>query len=484
MNCIKEAVVISNKYKFGGSGMKAWEMAQDIFANARPVIRKEEEQTWTDNVDVSCFYDDNLSLDWGSNVPGSGAPEKIMVAAVQATENKGLKVSEKGYALLQEGLKAHEEKNFVKLHEVSALLRRELAQAVKDPDSDYWNYTVYKDFSQYESAVKFPEAVPVDISSEKFKEQIRGAWLSQFIGGAMGTMVEGYTSHKLQEVFGDVRGYLREPNTYNDDITFELAFLDAFLSKGYEVTSEDIALSWVGLIPCGWSAEELAIRNIKNGIFPPESGTYRNPFNEWIGAQMRAGICGMAAPGNPHLAATLAWRDGEVSHANNGILGEVFNAVMTSLSFVEKDIKEVVREALTMIPKDSEYYSVVSYAQDCCQKYPSWQEALADCQERYKKYNWIHAYPNACCEVIALLYGKGDFRETLHIITMCGIDVDCNAGMIMPLLTIQQGMGIIPEELIHPAFQRLDTYMRGRFRSVSLDELVDDTLYSIKKANK
>lgn len=46
--------------------MKAWEMAQNIFWNAQPVIRSEEEQTWTDNVDVSGFYDDNLSLDWGS----------------------------------------------------------------------------------------------------------------------------------------------------------------------------------------------------------------------------------------------------------------------------------------------------------------------------------------------------------------------------------------------------------------------------------
>ena len=35
--------------------MKAWEMAQEIFHNAQPVIRSEEEQTWTDNVDVSGF---------------------------------------------------------------------------------------------------------------------------------------------------------------------------------------------------------------------------------------------------------------------------------------------------------------------------------------------------------------------------------------------------------------------------------------------
>ena len=71
---------------------KAWEIARDLFLQARPVIRPAEEQTWEDNLDVADFYDMNLALDWGSNVPGSGAPEKIMVAAVQALENRGYKV--------------------------------------------------------------------------------------------------------------------------------------------------------------------------------------------------------------------------------------------------------------------------------------------------------------------------------------------------------------------------------------------------------
>ena len=85
--------------------------------------------------------------------------------------------------------------------------------------------------------------------------------------------------------------------------------------------------------------------------------------------------------------------------------------------------------------------------------------------------------------MIALYYGGGDFEETLHIITMCGVDVDCNAGMIMPLIAITKGVSVIPQRLLHPAFSSLRTYMRGRFREMTLEELVHDTFNSIKKAN-
>ena len=370
------------------------------------------------------------------------------------------------------------------LHRYSALLRRELAKAEKDQTSEYWNYRYYRTFEEYSGGVDFPDRVPVCPDSDTFRDQVRAGWLGQLIGGAMGTMVEGYSSESIMDAFGEVRDYIREPNTYNDDTTYELAFLDAFSKRGYAVTSEDIALSWVGMIPCGWSAEEIAIRNLKNGIFPPESGQYRNPFSEWIGAQMRAGICGMAAPGDPETAAELAWKDGCISHANNGILGEVFNAVMTSLSFVEKDIRKIVETAISLIPEDSEYRSVLDFAWDCCERNSGWRGALSECEEKYRKYNWIHAYPNACCEVIALYYGEGDFSETLHIIAMCGLDADCNAGMIMSVVAIREGCGSIPEEYMHPAFDRLTTYMRGKMRGITMDELVDKTVKSVIRCGK
>ena len=463
---------------------RAWEMARDLFLQARPVVRSAEEQTWEDSVDVSDFYDQNLALDWGSTVPGSGAPEKIMVAAVQAMENRGYRIGEKGYRYLDEGLKAAGQKDYVLLHRCSALLRRELAEAEKDPESAYWTYGSYRTFGDLLEAAAFPEPVPVCPDTAAFRDRIRAGWLAQLIGGAMGTMVEGYSSASIAEAFGDVRTYLREPNTYNDDTTYELAFLEAFSEKGYAVTSEDIALSWVGLIPCGWSAEEIAIRNLKNGIFPPESGRYRNPFCEWIGAQMRAGICGMAAPGDPETAAELAWKDGCVSHANNGILGGVFNAAMTSLSFVERDVRTILETAVSLIPADSEYRSVLDFAMDSCRRHGDWRKALAACEERYRRYNWIHAYPNACCETIALYFGEGDFAETLRIVALCGLDADCNAGMVMPVVAIREGCASIPERYLHPAFDRLTTYMRGAMREITLDALTEKTVQAVIRAVK
>ena len=170
---------------------------------------------------------------------------------------------------------------------------------------------------------------------------------------------------------------------------------------------------------------------------------------------------------------------GCISHANNGILGEVFNAVMTSLSFVEKDIRTLIETAISLIPSDSEYRSVLDFVWERCRLNDDWRRVLADCEERYRKYNWIHAYPNACCEVIALYFGEGDFSETLHIITMCGLDADCNAGMIMPVAAIRDGCGSIPEKYAHPAFDKLTTYMRGGMREITLDALVEKTVRAV-----
>lgn len=234
---------------------------------------------------------------------------------------------------------------------LTAKLLNVLGRAPKVTGHPYWSYCYYNSFEDHAAEVHFPAPVPLAFSEAQRLERVHSGWLAQIAGAAVGTIIEGYCTDQLRSAFGEIRGYLRQPTTYNDDVLFELAFLNAYRAKGRAVTSEDIGMEWVGRIEYTWSGEEAAFKNMKRGIFPPHSATVNNPWREWIGAQMRGAICGMVAPGDPELAARLAWTDGAVSHVNNGVLGEVFNAMLVALAYTEHSVRTVLEKAIALLPR-------------------------------------------------------------------------------------------------------------------------------------
>ncbi|MDR1900432.1 MAG: ADP-ribosylglycohydrolase family protein [Treponema sp.] len=452
--------------------MKAWEYTCQKTRGAVPVVLSEEDQTWTMLNEIEKAADGLLVAQWSSNVPGSAAPESVIAGAVQSMENMGYEVGA-AEAILEEGLKAREAGDLQKLNILTARLWKALDELPRDPRSSYWNYTPYADFEDYRKKVVFPPAAAVDRGSGDFYDRTLAAWIGRIAGGALGTALEGYTTAQLRAKFGEIRDYVRPPNTYNDDITYEIAFLTAFEERGGRVSSADIADQWLALVPSGWSAEQIALDNLRKGIYPPQSGVCRNPYREWIGAQMRGAVCGQVAPGDPREAARLAWLDGVISHSGNGVLGEVFNAVLVSLAFVHGDMRGCLDAAMELIPKDSEYYSVLSFARDRAAA-GGFDAAWSACEERYRTYNWIHAYPNAAAEVIALWFGEGDFDETMHLIAMCGQDVDCNAAQIGAALGAMGGTDRIPVRWSDPLGDRIVTYLRD-LKELSLTDLARRT---------
>lgn len=451
--------------------MKAWELERQITDNAIPKLLSEEEQTWEAQFEVGAAEDFHMKLLWESNVPGSYAPESIMLAAIQSKENMGY-IVDNGVELYEKGMEALRNDDMVRLNMITTELWHAVNHARKDESAPSWKFKQYPDWESFRSDAVFPDPIPVEKGG--LEEQMYAGWMAQIIGGAVGTMVEGYTTDKIRETFGEVRSYLRKPSTYNDDITYELAFLYAYEEKGKAITSADVAKFWIGYVPSGWSAEEMALRNIRWGIMPPDSGLVDNPFGEWIGAQMRGAICGMVAPGNPEEAARLAWLDGEVSHFNNGIIGEVFNAVLVSLSYVEKDIRKIVRQCVEMIPAHCEYRQVIQFALDACLESDSWEPAWRKCEKQFEQYNWIHAYPNAAAEVVALWFGGCDFDETAYIIAMEGQDVDCSAAQILTAIGIIVGIDGIRDQWKEPIGDELKTYLR-KYRTLSIKELAKQT---------
>ena len=185
---------------------------------------------------------------------------------------------------------------------------------------------------------------------------------------------------------------------------------------------------------------------------------------------MRGAICGQLYPGNLKEAARCAWMDASISHDHNGILGEVFNALLVSYAYINNDVKEVLKTCIDLIPEDSEYGQVIRFAYNVCLKHDNYYDAWLVCEEKYNHYNWIHAYPNACAEVVALYYGEGDFEKTLYMCGGCGQDVDCNAAQILTIIGIIIGSDNIPDYWKKPIGDKLDTYVRG-LKEMSIKEL-------------
>lgn len=454
--------------------MKAWEYAKNIVDNAKGHIVIEDDEDWTQS--ASQKYEINkIRTMWHSKAPGSGAPACLIAGAIQSVENMGRNVS-KAEEYFVEGIKAHANNDDAALMKYTSKIFQALNKAPKDKDSDYWNYEQYKTWEQFKNESNFINKV--DIDKEKLENQIYWGWMGQICAGSFGTALEGYSRETIKRDFGKVESYLKKPSAYNDDITFEIAFLLAMNEYGKKIKSEYIADYWISLIPYAWSAEDIALKNLFLGILPPYSGRQNNPYKEWIGAQMRGAICGMVAPGNPLEAARLAWMDGQISHYNNGIIGEVFNAVMTSLAFVENDIRKIITDTIEMLPSKSQYYSVVKFALETCKKVETAEEAFIICEEQFKEYNLVHAYPNAAIEIIALWFGNGDYDRTIYLVGLGGLDVDCNAGQVGNIVGILNAEKGLNQKWTQPMGTSFKTYLRN-YNTISIFKLVELTLKSI-----
>lgn len=452
----------------------ARQIAIETIKEAIPRLQTHEEEEWTEGyIDFAEVEQIEVKRRWFSEVPGSRAPDHVMVGAIQAVQNKGYDVSEAEKLIVPAQI-AYETNNAGDILRYSALIFKALGEAPKDESSSFWDYKYYESFDDYRADVDFEAPQTLELSDEEFHEKIHAGWEAQIAGGAIGTILEGYTTDNIRQTFGEVRDYLRHPSTHNDDVLFELAFIDTVNKQGRAVTADDIALEWIANIAYAWSAEEIAMKNLKRGIFPPESARLNNPWNEWIGAQMRGSICGLVAPGNPEEAARLAWMDGSISHVNNGIIGEVFNAILVAQAWTKPTVREVLASAIGMLPKASEYYSVIDFAYQQCLQADNWESAWRACEKEYERYNWIHAYPNAAAEVVALYFAEDDFDECMYIISMCGQDVDCNAGQIGTIYGVMFGREAIDRRWMEPFQGKFESLYRG-YENTTIERLADET---------
>lgn len=319
-------------------------------------------------------------------------------------------------------------------------------------------------------------------SRDQFLEKLHGGLVARIAGCLLGKPVEGSGAgaiRMLAQTQGNwpVTDYFRKPTedeyatiqaagfknrwddpnlmrgTINgmqidDDTNYTVAGLKVVKEFGKDFTSESVAHVWVHNLPIMYTAtaERIAFRNFINLVLPPKSATYRNPYREWIGAQIRADYFGYANPGNPTRAAEWAWRDASISHIKNGIYGEMWVAAMLAAAYVETDMLTIIRAGLAEIPAKSRLAEDIEKIITLFQSGASYDHALESIYDQWKEdsaHNRVHTLSNAQIVTLALLFGGDSLDKTLGGAVGAGFDTDCNGATAGSIWGIRYGYSAI-----------------------------------------
>jgi ADP-ribosylglycohydrolase len=385
-----------------------------------------------------------------------------------------------------------------RLEELLGLLER-------TPRRDDWPYDEPAGLDQI--LARLPEAPPPQPSLDKVRlhDRLLGAWLGRCAGCQLGKPVEGWTYRQLRhylELAGAyplgayvpalqpmpegfelrrcwpeaTQGHIR-CMARDDDIDFTILGLHILETHGFGFQTRDVAAEWLDHLPFTqtYTAERVALRNLIDGLLPPDTAGYRNPYREWIGARIRADIFGYVSPGDPRRAAILAFRDATLSHTANGVFGAMWSAALTAACFLTVDVRAALAVSLEHVPPGSRLAEALGDVLEWHAAGLTWDAARMRIQARYGHYSWIHTVNNAAVVAAALLWGAGDYSRTIGLAVQAGGDTDSNGATAGSVIGALHGAMALPSAWIEPLHDRVRSAVAG-FDNSRISELAERTL--------
>lgn len=347
-----------------------------------------------------------------------------------------------------------------------------------------------------------------DVDPARFPDQVHAAWLGRIAGCNLGKPVEEgrqWTPEHIREYLeladafplrdyfpvldptpdrfrlrdnwpettrGNVDGSARD-----DDIDYSILALQLLETHGRSLRPENVGYAWTTLFPLRqlFTAERAAYINLINGLTPPRVARYRNPYREWIGAQIRGDVFGYVFAGDPSVAASMAYQDASLSHVGNGIYGEMWAAALVAAAFTASSAHEAIVTALAVIPPQSRLSEALNHVLELRAAQRSWEDALAEIRARYGHYAWVHTVNNAAVVAAGLLWGDGDFLSSVGKTVQSGWDTDSNGATVGSVAGIFAGTAGLPDQLIAPLHDTTRSALFGWDNS-RISELAERTI--------
>ena len=314
------------------------------------------------------------------------------------------------------------------------------------------------------------------ITKELYRDRLRAAFLSRAAGCTLGAPVEGWTTGQMEDyaaklgisfpctdywpditnpdepryIYQKFRDYTRpylNGIPCDDDINFTL--LSLFIAEeghGRDFTLEDVKNAWLKYITMAFTAEDVALSNLRNGISAEHAAEIDNPFQEFIGADIRCDGYGYMAPGDPAKAADMAETDARISHRNNGIYGSRFFAAAISLAFELGDVKKALEAALDYIPAECELADGVRWAIGIWDGVGDYVNAAKLVDEKYPGMHPVHTINNACLTIFGLALGGRDIGKVISNCVARAHDCDCTAATAGSIAGAAYGMDALDKK--------------------------------------
>lgn len=296
----------------------------------------------------------------------------------------------------------------------------------------------------------------VNISESELRDKINGGVIGQFFGNLNGLEHE----NKYNEEPGNVLEYipdLSEGARTDDDTDIEFMYIHHMLEYDQILLPYDTIYNlWIeNLSTMIWCSNEYARKVMNLGITPPYTG--RILLNPWanfnISGQFLCEQFALISPGMPQTAGKIGTHYTHVAVDGEPIqTTQLFDAMIAS-AFFEDNIMAVIDAGLRSVDPVSEIHGIVSNVIEWYHQHPrDWRATRLAIKEKY--WNGEFGGPGGsngfrvitAATIGSLLYGQGDFVESIRHGFNFGWDADNITAMIGTIIGVIKGEKWIREQ--------------------------------------
>lgn len=272
----------------------------------------------------------------------------------------------------------------------------------------------------------------------------------------------------------------------DDDIHYRLLGTRVLEQYGPGFTHDDLFEVWSLNIPPAWTwgPERTALlgQGLERHHLFSEAGLpatvrdvlYLNPGDEMCGALIRADAYGYACPGNPALAAQLAWKDASFTHLKTGVYGPMFIAALIALCHSAEPGQhgnrrlELAEAATAYMPAGTRFAEVIAASLDALSRAGDWEAGYRAIHRQYGQFTHCRVYQEIGTLLNTLKFAR-DVGHGLGLQVSQGNDTDSFGATAGSVLGVLFGPGYLEARWLAPFEDRLALAL-GEMSGQSLNE--------------